>query len=115
MYPPSSINWKNSNAVVQTPGVEPNQGRMYFPIIGWTWNSRNALTKTVVANRANSPDVECGDSSAIGLVVSFIRWYRRTSLPVLDPPQSGSVEEEIVVIQRARSNFVCPSRPTRVF
>jgi hypothetical protein len=36
--------------VVQTPGLPPNQGRMVFAIIGWTWKRRNALRKMVEAN-----------------------------------------------------------------
>jgi hypothetical protein len=35
--------------VVHTAGVPPNQGRMIFPIRGWTWNSRKALRKIVIA------------------------------------------------------------------
>ncbi len=31
------------------PVAEPNQGRMYLPMSGWTWNSRKALTKMVSA------------------------------------------------------------------
>ena len=35
--------------VVQTPGPPPNHGRMYLPISGCTWNSRNAPVKIVTA------------------------------------------------------------------
>ncbi len=51
------MTWKNSSAVVQTPGVEPNQGRMYLAMIGWTWNRRNALRKTVSPRRKIEPRV----------------------------------------------------------
>ncbi len=37
--------------VVQTLGDEPNHGRMYLAMSGWTWNSRKALRKTVEQNR----------------------------------------------------------------
>ena len=35
-YPPSRRAWKTSIAVVQTDGLPPNQGSMYFAMIGWT-------------------------------------------------------------------------------
>jgi hypothetical protein len=35
--------------VVQTPGPPPNHGKMYFPMSGCTWNSRNAPVKIVNA------------------------------------------------------------------
>ena len=35
--------------IVQTPGAPPNQGRMYLPINGCTWKSRNAPVKIVSA------------------------------------------------------------------
>ena len=49
-YPPNSSTWNTNMQVVHTPGLPPYQGRMYFPMMGWTWNSRNALTKMVDAN-----------------------------------------------------------------
>jgi hypothetical protein len=33
--------------VVQTDGLPPYQGRMYFAMIGCTWNSKKALKKMV--------------------------------------------------------------------
>jgi hypothetical protein len=35
--------------VVQTPGPPPNHGKMYFPMRGCTWKSRNAPVKIVSA------------------------------------------------------------------
>src|SRR6478672_2266793 len=35
--------------VVHTPGLPPNQGRMYFPMSGWTWKRRKAPAKIVRA------------------------------------------------------------------
>ncbi len=71
-YPPSSISWKNSRAVVHTPGVEPNHGRMYLPMIGWTWNSRNALRNTVTASNATEPPVRACRPIAIGSAAGFM-------------------------------------------
>ena len=48
-YPISRNSWKNSSADVHTDGVEPNHGRMYLPMIGCTWKSRNALRNMVTA------------------------------------------------------------------
>ena len=64
-YPPRSINWKNNSAVAHTPGVDPNHGRMYLPMIGWTWKSRNALRNTVAASSADEPPVRALASSAM--------------------------------------------------
>ena len=46
-YPASSIAWKNSRQTVQTAGVPPNQGRIKRPMMGWTWNSRKALRRSL--------------------------------------------------------------------
>jgi hypothetical protein len=35
--------------VDHTVGVPPNQGKTYFPTIGWTWKSRKAESKTLKA------------------------------------------------------------------
>jgi hypothetical protein len=32
-----------------TAEVPPNQGRIYFPIMGWIWNSRKAERNTLKA------------------------------------------------------------------
>ncbi len=36
-------------------GVPPNQGRIILLMIGWTWKSKNALTKIVAAAHAAKP------------------------------------------------------------
>jgi hypothetical protein len=38
--------------VDQTAGVPPNQGKMNLPIIGWTWKSKNAEMKTLMAKKS---------------------------------------------------------------
>jgi hypothetical protein len=48
MYPPRSRNWYTIMQVVQTVEVPPNHGRIYFPMIGWIWKSRNELRKMVM-------------------------------------------------------------------
>ena len=35
--------------VVQTEAMPPNHGKRYFPMMGWIWNSRKALTNVVIA------------------------------------------------------------------
>src|SRR6266699_1841771 len=37
--------------MLQTAGVPPNQGRINRPMIGWTWNNRNALRNIVTGKR----------------------------------------------------------------
>ncbi len=36
-------------------GVPPNHGRIILLMMGWTWKSRNALTKIVAAAHAAKP------------------------------------------------------------
>src|SRR5258708_337653 len=54
-YPATSTTWKNSKQFVQTVGPPPNQGKTKRPIIGCTWNSRNALRKMVSRKRKGPP------------------------------------------------------------
>ena len=46
--------------VVQTAGEPPNQGRMNFPMIGWTWKRRNALSVIAKAKWTPSQRSETG-------------------------------------------------------
>ena len=45
---------------------------MYLPIIGCTWNRRNAPRKTVAAKRIEKPDTQFLGLSVVGSSVSFI-------------------------------------------
>jgi hypothetical protein len=49
-------------AVIQTAADPPNHGRIILAIMGWIWNSRNALRNMVEAERI----IASGDYSTSG-------------------------------------------------